>query len=147
MSRLSIRPRPLDIHKKLPIVKSFKDFEDEDLPTTSATRSSQLLRMAESDIILNNSNHEVILPTVFFFVFFFLTEICLLLVYLCHGLLCVVRNPCHCYIIMEATRWTLDSICYLSDITVKWLSQRKTNFILMNVLLHTKISSVLTHSV
>lgn len=61
MSRLSIRPRPLDIHKKLPIVKSFKDFEDEDLPTTSATRSSQLLRMAESDIILNNSNHEVIL--------------------------------------------------------------------------------------
>ncbi|KAG8485871.1 hypothetical protein CXB51_019203 [Gossypium anomalum] len=30
MSRLSFRPRPLDIHKKLPIVKSVKDFEGGD---------------------------------------------------------------------------------------------------------------------
>lgn len=44
MSRLSIRPRPLDIHKKLPIVKSVKDFEDEDIPTS--TRNSQILRLA-----------------------------------------------------------------------------------------------------
>lgn len=43
MSRLSIRPRPLDIHKKLPIVKSVKDFEDDDAPTSSSTRNSHLL--------------------------------------------------------------------------------------------------------
>ncbi|THF99711.1 hypothetical protein TEA_001113 [Camellia sinensis var. sinensis] len=42
MSRLSFRPRPLDIHKKLPIVKSVKDFEDDETPTS--TRSSQILR-------------------------------------------------------------------------------------------------------
>ncbi|KAL5972286.1 hypothetical protein ACLOJK_041539 [Asimina triloba] len=44
MSRLSFRPRPLDIHKKLPIVKSIKDFEDDDV--TASTRNSQLLRLA-----------------------------------------------------------------------------------------------------
>ncbi|KAM7258487.1 hypothetical protein ACFE04_014228 [Oxalis oulophora] len=43
MSRLSIRPRPLDIHKKLPIVKSLKDFEDDDALTP---RNSQFLRFA-----------------------------------------------------------------------------------------------------
>ncbi|XP_019442810.1 PREDICTED: enhancer of polycomb-like protein 1 isoform X2 [Lupinus angustifolius] len=42
MSRLSFRPRPLDIHKKLPIVKSFKDFDDDEAPTS--TRNSQFLR-------------------------------------------------------------------------------------------------------
>lgn len=30
MSRLSFRPRPLDIHKKLPIVKSVKDLDSEE---------------------------------------------------------------------------------------------------------------------
>lgn len=53
MSRLSFRPRPLDIHKKLPIVKSVKDFEDDDVPTTttttSSTRNLHLFRLA-SDI-------------------------------------------------------------------------------------------------
>ncbi|KAI4297434.1 hypothetical protein L6164_037325 [Bauhinia variegata] len=44
MSRLSFRPRPLDIHKKLPIVKSIKDFEDDDVP--ASTRNSQLSRVA-----------------------------------------------------------------------------------------------------
>ncbi|GMH22730.1 hypothetical protein Nepgr_024573 [Nepenthes gracilis] len=44
MSRLSIRPRPLDIHKKLPIVKSIKDFDDEETPTS--TRNSQISRFA-----------------------------------------------------------------------------------------------------
>ncbi|KAL3814585.1 hypothetical protein ACJIZ3_015853 [Penstemon smallii] len=44
MSRLSFRPRPLDIHKKLPIVKSVKDFEDDEVP--SSTRNSQILRLA-----------------------------------------------------------------------------------------------------
>nr|ACU17719.1 unknown [Glycine max] len=43
MSRLSFRPRPLDIHKKLPIVKSIKDFDDDEAPA-STTRNSQLLR-------------------------------------------------------------------------------------------------------
>ncbi|TYJ03294.1 hypothetical protein E1A91_A12G017900v1 [Gossypium mustelinum] len=38
-------PRPLDIYKKLPVVKSVKDFEDDDTPT-SATRNSQMLRLA-----------------------------------------------------------------------------------------------------
>lgn len=50
MSRLSFRPRPLDIHKKLPIVKSIKDFEDDDGVTTTSTRSSHLQRIvAEAD--------------------------------------------------------------------------------------------------
>ncbi|XP_022895598.1 enhancer of polycomb-like protein 1 [Olea europaea var. sylvestris] len=44
MSRLSFRPRPLDIHKKLPIVKSVKEFEDDEVPTS--TRNSQMLRIA-----------------------------------------------------------------------------------------------------
>ena len=49
MSRLSFRPRPLDIHKKLPIVKSVKDFEDDDTPT-SATRNSQMLRLVAVEV-------------------------------------------------------------------------------------------------
>ncbi|KAG4179545.1 hypothetical protein ERO13_A10G111900v2 [Gossypium hirsutum] len=49
MSRLSFRPRPLDIHKKLPIVKSVKDFEDDDTPT-SATRNSQMLHLAAVEV-------------------------------------------------------------------------------------------------
>ncbi|XP_043699076.1 uncharacterized protein LOC122649885 [Telopea speciosissima] len=54
MSRLSFRPRPLDIHKKLPIVKSIKDFEDEE--TISSTRNSQILRLAaEAD----NEVHQI----------------------------------------------------------------------------------------
>lgn len=47
MSRLSFRPRPLDIHKKLPILKSIKDFEDDDTP--SATRTQMLRLVAEAD--------------------------------------------------------------------------------------------------
>ncbi|KAL6140572.1 hypothetical protein ACLB2K_058871 [Fragaria x ananassa] len=47
MSRLSFRPRPLDIHKRLPVVKSFKDFEDDEAP--SSTRNSQLLCLAAVD--------------------------------------------------------------------------------------------------
>ncbi|XP_015869273.1 enhancer of polycomb-like protein 1 [Ziziphus jujuba] len=55
MSRLSFRPRPLDIHKKLPIVKSVKDFEDDDVP--SSTRNSQLLRLAAGDSSENEVHH------------------------------------------------------------------------------------------
>ncbi|XP_011088108.2 enhancer of polycomb-like protein 1 [Sesamum indicum] len=48
MSRLSFRPRPLDFNKKIPIVKSVKDFEDDEVPTS--TRNSQTLRLtAEAD--------------------------------------------------------------------------------------------------
>ncbi|CAK7339776.1 unnamed protein product [Dovyalis caffra] len=50
MSRLSFRPRPLDIHKKLPIVKSVKDFEEDDNTPTS-TRNSQLLRISAASLI------------------------------------------------------------------------------------------------
>ncbi|WOK98153.1 enhancer of polycomb-like protein 1 isoform X1 [Canna indica] len=47
MSRLSFRPRPLDIHKKLPVLKSVKDFEDDETPTiTTSTRNSLLHRVA-----------------------------------------------------------------------------------------------------
>lgn len=35
MSRLSFRPRPLDIHKKLPIVKSVKDLDIDEGPSVS----------------------------------------------------------------------------------------------------------------
>lgn len=51
MSRLSFRPRPLDIHKKLPIVKSIKDLEDDE---SAGTRASQLVR-----ITLENDNEVV----------------------------------------------------------------------------------------
>ncbi|GAB4834328.1 hypothetical protein Ancab_032582 [Ancistrocladus abbreviatus] len=54
MSRLSIRPRPLDFNKKLPIVKSIKDFDDEETPTS--TRNSQMLRIA---IEADNEVHHV----------------------------------------------------------------------------------------
>ena len=49
MSRLSFRPRPLDIHKKLPIVKSVKDFEDDETPT-STTRNSQMIRLTAVEV-------------------------------------------------------------------------------------------------
>uniref|UniRef100_A0A2P2KEX2 Enhancer of polycomb-like protein n=1 Tax=Rhizophora mucronata TaxID=61149 RepID=A0A2P2KEX2_RHIMU len=55
MSRLSFRPRPLDIHKKLPIVKSVKDFEEDDTPTS--TRNSQLHRLAAADF--DNEVHHI----------------------------------------------------------------------------------------
>ncbi|XP_027353165.1 uncharacterized protein LOC113863699 isoform X2 [Abrus precatorius] len=54
MTRLSFRPRPLDIHKKLPIVKSIKDFDDDETPTS--TRNSQLLRVAPE---VDNEVHPV----------------------------------------------------------------------------------------
>ncbi|CAL1373865.1 unnamed protein product [Linum trigynum] len=60
MSRLSFRPRPLDIHKKLPIVKSVKDFEEDDSTPTS-TRNSQLLRVAAADF--DNEAHHPHVPT------------------------------------------------------------------------------------
>ncbi len=35
MSRLSFRPHPLDIYKKLPIVKSVKDLDGDDIASVS----------------------------------------------------------------------------------------------------------------
>ncbi|VFQ78060.1 unnamed protein product [Cuscuta campestris] len=55
MSRLSIRPRPLDFNKKLPIVKSFKDFDD-DIELPSNTRN-QILRLAAE--AAENEVHQV----------------------------------------------------------------------------------------
>ncbi|KAI3714284.1 hypothetical protein L1987_72881 [Smallanthus sonchifolius] len=49
MSRLSFRPRPLDIHKKLPIVKSVKDFEDDDTPTSTRTQMLRLVAEVDND--------------------------------------------------------------------------------------------------
>ncbi|KAI7758273.1 hypothetical protein M8C21_005421 [Ambrosia artemisiifolia] len=49
MSRLSFRPRPLDIHKKLPILKSIKDFEDDDTPTSTRTQLLRLVAEADND--------------------------------------------------------------------------------------------------
>nr|XP_043607285.1 uncharacterized protein LOC122579228 [Erigeron canadensis] len=49
MSRLSFRPRPLDIHKKLPILKSIKDFEDDDTPTSTRTQMLRLVSEADND--------------------------------------------------------------------------------------------------
>lgn len=66
MSRLSFRPRPLDIHKKLPIVKSIKDFEDDDTPTSTRTQMLRLVAEADNDT-------QVLLQVYFFFIclFFF----------------------------------------------------------------------------
>ncbi|KAG6532114.1 hypothetical protein ZIOFF_005952 [Zingiber officinale] len=57
MSRLSIRPRPLDIHKKLPVIKSAKEFEDDEALTIApSTRNSPLHRAA-------NENDSETIPT------------------------------------------------------------------------------------
>lgn len=63
MSRLSIRPRPLDIHKKLPIVKSVKEFEDDEIPNTTSTRNSLLHRLA------SENDSEVMLISVLILIF------------------------------------------------------------------------------
>ncbi|XP_019052069.1 PREDICTED: enhancer of polycomb-like protein 1 isoform X1 [Nelumbo nucifera] len=63
MSRLSFRPRPLDIHKKIQIVKSIKDFEDEE--ATTSTRNSQLLRFAaEADNEVQQTSNKKSAPEI-----------------------------------------------------------------------------------
>nr|XP_009781033.1 PREDICTED: uncharacterized protein LOC104230000 isoform X2 [Nicotiana sylvestris] len=57
MSRLSFRPRPLDIHKKLPILKSVKDFEDDD--TTSNTRN-HIIRLAAEAADVETSSKKLV---------------------------------------------------------------------------------------
>ncbi|XP_055806059.1 uncharacterized protein LOC129874740 isoform X3 [Solanum dulcamara] len=63
MSRLSFRPRPLDIHRKLPIVKSVKDFEDDDTP--SNTRN-QIIRLAAeaADIEVQQTSSKKFVPEI-----------------------------------------------------------------------------------
>uniref|UniRef100_A0A0C9S9Y1 Enhancer of polycomb-like protein n=1 Tax=Wollemia nobilis TaxID=56998 RepID=A0A0C9S9Y1_9CONI len=51
MSRLSFRPRPIDVTKKIPIVRSVKDLEDDE---NAGTRSSQIARLQlenENDVV------------------------------------------------------------------------------------------------
>lgn len=56
MSRLSFRPRPLDIHKKLPILKSIKDFEDDDSQTNTRNLILRLAAEAtENEVFKLNS--------------------------------------------------------------------------------------------
>ncbi|KAJ8548965.1 hypothetical protein K7X08_032328 [Anisodus acutangulus] len=63
MSRLSFRPRPLDIHKKLPILKSVKDFEDDDTP--SNTRNQIIHLAAEAaDIEVQQSSSKKFIPEI-----------------------------------------------------------------------------------
>ncbi|KAK3024346.1 hypothetical protein RJ639_043028 [Escallonia herrerae] len=50
MSRLSFRPRPLDISKKLLIVKNFKDFEDEEAPTSTRTHMLRIAAEADNEV-------------------------------------------------------------------------------------------------
>ncbi|XP_072967464.1 uncharacterized protein [Typha angustifolia] len=67
MSRLSFRPRPLDIHKKLPIVKSIKEFEDDEAPsTTASTRNSHFLRVsadANNEVQVSGKKSSQEIPT------------------------------------------------------------------------------------
>ncbi|XP_059297248.1 uncharacterized protein LOC132050169 isoform X2 [Lycium ferocissimum] len=64
MSRLSFRPRPLDIHKRLPILKSLKDFED-DNDTPSNTRN-QIIRLAAeaADIEVQQTSSKKFIPEI-----------------------------------------------------------------------------------
>ena len=52
MSRLSFRPRPLDIHKKLPILKSAREFEDAAPPAAAVAvaRAGVLLRQSAPEL-------------------------------------------------------------------------------------------------
>ncbi|XP_006661078.2 enhancer of polycomb homolog 2-like [Oryza brachyantha] len=56
MSRLSFRPRPLDIHKKLPILKSAREFDDDD-PTAAA------VAVARAGVLLRQSGPELTAAT------------------------------------------------------------------------------------
>nr|CAB3456716.1 unnamed protein product [Digitaria exilis] len=59
MSRLSFRPRPLDIHKKLPILKSVREFEDDEpgvAPLASA-RAGVLLRHSGAELTTSAANN------------------------------------------------------------------------------------------
>ncbi|KAG6548528.1 hypothetical protein Mapa_010016 [Marchantia paleacea] len=54
MSRLSFRPRPLDIHKKLPIVKSVKDLDSDEGPGVSRTvHHNHIALDAENELVLS----------------------------------------------------------------------------------------------
>jgi enhancer of polycomb-like protein len=59
MSRLSFRPRPLDIHKKLPILKSVREFEDEEpgIAPLSSARAGVLLRHSGADFTASGANN------------------------------------------------------------------------------------------
>ncbi|KAJ7533978.1 hypothetical protein O6H91_13G074000 [Diphasiastrum complanatum] len=53
MSRLSFRPRPLDIHKKLPIVKSVRDLDNDESVGVSRT-------VQHNHVALDSENESVL---------------------------------------------------------------------------------------
>jgi len=59
MSRLSFRPRPLDIHKKLPILKSVREFEDDEpgVAPLSSARAGVLLRHSGAELTASGVNN------------------------------------------------------------------------------------------
>jgi enhancer of polycomb-like protein len=59
MSRLSFRPRPLDIHKKLPILKSVREFEDEEpgIVPLAPARVGLLLRHSGAELTASAANN------------------------------------------------------------------------------------------
>ncbi|XP_062193467.1 uncharacterized protein LOC133896834 [Phragmites australis] len=59
MSRPSFRPRPLDIHKKLPILKSVREFEDDEqgFASASAARAGVLLRHSGAELTVAAANN------------------------------------------------------------------------------------------
>jgi hypothetical protein len=59
MSRPSFRPRPLDIHKKLPILKSVREFEDDDqgYAPASAARAGVLLRHSGAELTTSTASN------------------------------------------------------------------------------------------
>ncbi|KAG8047151.1 hypothetical protein GUJ93_ZPchr0008g12067 [Zizania palustris] len=56
MSRPSFRPRPLDIHKKLPIIKSVRELEDDE-PTLALRAAPPLLRHPAPEPVADSEAH------------------------------------------------------------------------------------------
>jgi len=59
MSRLSFRPRPLDIHKRLPILKSVREFDDEEpgVASVASARAMVLLRHSGTELTASAANN------------------------------------------------------------------------------------------
>eukprot|EP00898_Chlorokybus_atmophyticus_P003648 jgi/Chlat1/4284/Chrsp29S04377 len=56
MSRLSFRPRPLDIHKKLPIVRSLKDIDNEEAGVSRMVHHAHVALDADNEEVLTTSD-------------------------------------------------------------------------------------------
>ena len=68
MSRPSFRPRPLDIHQKLPIVRDPKELSVDDITTTRAVQHSHVALDKENDqvqtIQTKKGQHEIPIPDI-----------------------------------------------------------------------------------